>query len=180
MPSSAHVVTAYYTLIPVGPTTLRIINDLYDQHDGIVHWGLFYNNIIRVRIAANIGGACADVIAGGTDWLWDSETYYGGVIGPQISPVYLSGSSYQDFDVSGVTLAPDGTYCVFMQTGYWEGWNPPPDYAWIYSFKHDAMVAYNSGADCCIPKWVTVIISEPFGDPEILWASDWLPHTVWP
>jgi len=109
MPSSNHTVTAYYKQ---SPTTLRVINDLYDQIvPGPWDWEK-YNSILWVKVAPT----CTNIWNDGTELLWPYETTSDAGNIERIIPIYLQDTSYQDFDVSGFA----GNYCVFIMTGWWD------------------------------------------------------------
>jgi len=175
MPSSNKTVTAYYTLIPLGPTTLRIINDL--QH--AAGWD-FYNGLIWIRTAAycsnyNMAG---NTPSGGTEYLWPLDFTYNILDREWLFPLYRSDSNYIDIDVSGIPLAPDGSYCVLLEAGWWDTEFDPYGGPTVYRKKPSNVKCCNGGTGCA--KWATIQIIKPYGDPEVLYVHDWLPdYATW-
>lgn len=157
------------------PRTLRIINDLDNRVDSSnIDWGKL-NGIIRVRV----GTTCSGVIAGQGERMYAGESTTNVADLQVISPAYLQNSSFRDFDVSNVTLAADNTYCVLIQTGWWDTIFDVNTFEFLYYEKRNSMVLNCSGV-CCIEKWATIQISQPFFEPEVIRASDFLPYRSWP
>jgi len=173
MPSSNKTITAYYE--QTSPTTLRIINDL--AHAG--GWD-FYNGLIWIRTAAycsdyNMAG---NTPSGGTEYLWPLDFTYNILDREWLLPVYRSSSSYIDIDVSGIPLAPDGSYCVLLEAGWWDTEYDPFGGPTIYRKKPSEIKCCNGGAGCA--KWVTIYIYKPYLDPEVIYVHDWLPdYATW-
>lgn len=161
---------------PTTPTTLRIINDLYDQVEtGPTDWYQL-NTIITLRV-----GPTKDSVqtgTGATELLYPHDTTDQADSTLAIPPAWGQDTSYRQFDVSGIPLGADGTYYVFICTGWWEPFFDPTTYEFLYWIKHYTQVLDCSG-NCCAQKWTTVHIMKPFGDPEVLRASAGLPQTHW-
>ena len=140
------------------PTTLRLKNDLY----GVGDWDS-WNGLIRVRIAST----CAAAIGGTGERLYPYESTTDVANLERVAP----GGETRDFDVSTVQPAADGSYCIFIQAGWW-------DYfclgscAWT---KHDTKVLDCNGA-ASVYKSAAIQITPPYFDPELIRASDWLPQ----
>jgi hypothetical protein len=157
------------------PTTLRIINDLYSSTDEYqIDWNKL-NGIIRVRI----GSTCDSVInSTAGEQLYLGETTTDILNTKRIAPNYLQESNYQDFNVSNINLASDGSYCVFIQNGWWDTILDPYSYDLLFYEKRNSMVLNCSNA-CCIEKWATIKIVRPYCNPEVIRASDYLPLKNW-
>jgi len=101
--------------------------------------------------------------------LWPTDSTWDAIYTYEIEPNYNSTSSYEDFDVSGITLAQDGSYCVYLQTGWWEYFSPTD--SWEKHMAPCVLCDYSIGY-----KWATMQIITPYLHPEVIYASDWLPH----
>lgn len=96
--------------VSVGPPVLRVVNDLYDQTGGGgADWPL-WNALARLYIAPDAGSlfACDD----SCNRLGPGICSLPG----EVIPPDLSGQSFADVDVS----AFGGSYCVFLQCGWYE------------------------------------------------------------
>jgi len=154
---------------PLGPTTLRIVNDLFEAGwcDGCNE----FNQIIRVRIGATQN----DVLQNANlEKLTITETVSEIWMGESIMPKYQQTSSYRDFDVSN--FGSNG-YWIFIQAGYWDHIFDINTFAYLYSEKRNAIVDGCDGQP--VEKWATISVFAPFGSPEIIKASDFLPHAGW-
>lgn len=151
------------------PNTLRIINNLnggVDQYGN--DWGKL-NNIIRVRVSST----CDNVVNGYGELLYPHEwTDDPGNL--QIIPP----GSHRDFDISNVILSADNSYCVFIQTGWWDTVLDVNTHEFLYYEKRNSNVLDCNG-NCCLEKWVYEPIVQPFFEPEEIRVHNYLPHTNW-
>ena len=90
-----------------------------------------------------------------------------------IFPAYLQDTSFREFDISGITTAADGSYWVFIQVGRWEYFCPDGlNCSWTI----------NPGNwECCngefgCYKWGAGICIQPYDHPEVIRATEYLPH----
>jgi hypothetical protein len=157
------------------PTTLRIINDLYNTTDAYGNDWSKLNGIISVRI----GSTCDSVITSSAgEQLYPGESTTNAQDIQLIPPKYLQSTSYKDFDVSNVSVGPDGSYCVFIQNGWWDAVFDPYSFIFLDWEKRNSHVLDCNNA-CCIEKWATEKIIQPYCNPEVIRASDYLPHQNW-
>jgi len=164
------------------PEKLRIINDLYDQTAeefpgaceidlstgrtrGVCNkWGL-WNTIIRTRI-----GPTEQSVVNSTQYerLWPTDSTSNAQNTLQILPKHDQDSSYAEFDVSEFT----SEYWIYIQTGYWDF-----DAYTTQWEKHPTLVVGCDGTTAY--KWALIRVTQPFGDPEIIRASNFLPDGNW-
>jgi hypothetical protein len=156
------------------PTVLRIINDLYDQTNEYGNWSNL-NTVIRVRIGSSQDGVINSTVG---EKMYNGETTSKIENTKQISPKYNSTTSYCDFDVSGITTDASGKYYIYIQNGYWDAIYDVNTFVFLYYEKHYAQVI-NCQGQCCVPKWTTIIVSKPYGNPEVIRLKDFLPQTNW-
>jgi len=168
MPSGHHTVTAYYKRLP---HNIRVYNDLHDDWWSGIDWGK-NNQILWVRI----GATCAELFpdGGGTELLYAGEMTTDGNDTLRITPAYMANTSYQEFDITGVPVDVDGSYCVYLKTGWWEYLGAPS-----YVYQKNAANVLKCDGSCCTEKEAVIKITEPFDDTEIIFASDILPYTWW-
>ena len=168
MPSGHHKVTAYYKRLP---HNIRVYNDLHDDWWSGIDWGK-NNQILWVRI----GATCAELFPddGGTELLYAGEMTTDGNDTLRITPAYMASTSYQEFDITGVPQDTDGSYCVYLKTGWWEYLGAPS-----YVYQKNAANVLKCDGSCCTKKEAVIKITEPFEDTEIIFASDILPYTWW-
>ena len=162
----SNVVSAKVTT-PGGPTTLRIINDLYDGTDQFgIDWSRL-NNVISLRV-----GPTLDSVLSGTgayELLQSSGTVY--LVGDalQITPGYQ-----EDFDVSSYGFSTQ--YYVLIDLGRWE----PVCISYFCDWeKNYAAVTNCAGQVVANDKWVAIPVTPPFGNPEVCRLSDFLPQMNW-
>jgi len=72
-------------------------------------------------------------------------------------------------DVSGFTV----DYWIYVQTGWWEYFSSSMTYE-----KHMALVVACDGVNSAY-KWVTIHMTQPFGNPEEIRLSQFLPIGNW-
>lgn len=157
------------------PSTLRIINDLADYVDPYsIDWGK-YNKIIRVRIGPTQESVRDNVLLEVLNpFDFPTDLSYCNIIAPS----YANDNSYKDFDVASSSCGVDGYY-IFIQTGWWEAYYDPFTYDFMYWTIHPASVMNCVGDVVYYNKWTVIHVIQPYGNPEIIKASDFLPHMHW-
>ncbi|MBN2496246.1 MAG: hypothetical protein JXR96_16760 [Deltaproteobacteria bacterium] len=148
--------------VSVQPATLRIVNDLYAQSSGGNDWGT-WNQLYRVYIAGDATslGNCSDTC----DRLEPGNCSLPGTV---IQP----GGHQRDFDVSMYT---DGSYCVFIQCGWWEYFCT--EYGCCYD-EHAAQVVACDGT-CCSYKYAAFCVNDHYNGLFTTYASEWLPQQTY-
>jgi hypothetical protein len=156
--NSPQSVTVTFTVAPqpTRPTTLRIINDLPADVVGPNDWSRM-NTVIRFRVGPtqtsviNLTGGAVELLYP-VDYTSDEANIL--AIAPGHEPT---------FDVSSLT----GEYWIYVQTGWWEYTDG------LYE-KHMTRVVGCDGVST-VYKWTTIRVYAPFGDPEVIRLSDFLP-----
>ncbi|MDZ7778971.1 MAG: CARDB domain-containing protein [Gemmatimonadota bacterium] len=142
-------------------TTIRVINDLPDGVWGDNDWTLL-NTIIRVRVGST-EDAVVQLTGDGQELLYPYDSTY-----DEADLIDITPGEEMTLEVP----AYDTEYWLYIQTGYW-------DYDALYGIwrKHMSVVA---GCDASSTyKWTTIRVFEPFGHPEVIRASDFLPDGNW-
>lgn len=148
-------------------TTLRVVNDLYDEDD---YWAKL-NTIVNVRI----GPTESSVLSSSNyEQLSPSDYYPPDVIPPGIPADYQATTSYREFDVTGYTTE----YWVYIEAGWWDLVLDINTFAPLFWEKRQSMIL-NCDGQSFVPKWSVVRVFQPFGDPEVIRVSDFLPHGNW-
>jgi hypothetical protein len=159
--------TAWSNVVSVSvnaqPARLRIINDLTNQTSGGFNWGNM-NQLIRIYMADDINALnnCTDAC--------DRLEPPSGCSAP--GATLAAGGAQRDFDVSMYT---DGSYCVFIQTGYWDYFCAEGFCCWE---EHLTQVL-NCAGQCCAYKWAYFCVNGHFEGTFTVPASDWLPQQSW-
>lgn len=150
-----------------GPTTLRIINDLCAANDGTYNWSLL-NTVITLRVGPTEDSARYGT--GAHELLQSSEVAYRPEDARQIAP-----GQQQDFNVSSYGFISE--YYVLIYLGWWDYYCWPPDYSICDWEKHYSLVinCYGKVGN----KWAVVRVYPPFGNPEVIKLSDFLPQKSW-
>jgi hypothetical protein len=158
---------------PSGPTSLKILNNLYSGVDGTypnqIDWGKF-NTVLSLRV-----GPTQDSVLTGNgayELLQPLEDVYDVSDAHQISPGYQ-----QTFDVSQYGFGSE--YYVLVWLGWWELFCSPPNYTFCYWTKHFSSVANCQGNVEYGNKWSVVHVFPPFGSPEEIRTGDYFPPGSW-
>lgn len=158
---------------PSGPTTLRIINNLPSDVEGTypnqIDWGQL-NTVLSLRVGPTqdsvLTGTGAHELLQSSDSVYDVEDAY------QISP-----GCEQTFNVSQYGFSSE--YYVLIWLGWWELYCSPPDYTLCYWTKHFSSVVNCAGNVEYGNKWAVVHVIPPFGSPEVISTSEYLPEKSW-
>lgn len=97
--------------------------------------------------------------------------------GPSITPGYTSPTSslnWEDFDVSSFTT---GTYCVFIQAGWWEYYWPGWGNGW-YEIHPSASINC-AGQAVADSKWNVFKVTGHTSGTFSVNVSQYLPHYTW-
>ena len=143
------------------PTTLRIINDLPGYVAGPNDWGKL-NTVVRVRVGPT-SQSVINFTSEARELLYPLD-YTSNVANTLDIP---PGSS-MTLDVS----SQPGPYWIYVQTGWWDYFAESGLYE-----KHMAIVVGCQGQDAY--KWTTIQITAPFGNPEEIRLSSFLPQGNW-
>jgi len=158
---------------PSGPTTLKIINNLYSGVEGTypneIDWGRL-NTVLSLWVGPTLDSVLTG--NGAYELLQPSETVYDLAYAHQISPGHQ-----QTFDVSQYGFGSE--YYVRMFLGWWELFCSPPNYTVCNWTKHFSSVVDCQGNVNYGNKWTTVRVFPPFGSPEEIRTSDYFPPKSW-
>ena len=151
------------------PTTLRIINDLYAGLEESNDWSLL-NTVITLRVGPTqdsvLSGTGAHELLQSNEWVYSLEDAY------QISP-----GQQQDFNVSSYGFSSE--YYVLIYLGWWDYFCWPPDNPSCDWEKHYSTILNCAGQAVYGNKWAVVHVFPPFGNPEVIRLSDFLPQKSW-
>ena len=145
------------------PSIVRIINDLASNPP----WG-DYNGLIRIRI----GPSLDSVSSNNTELLtpYDSVPYDSAISLETLVP----GQSI-DFDVSGFT----GEYYIYIEAGWWDLILSTVDFSPLW-WEKTATNVFGCNGSTGYQKNQFIRIFPPFGDPEVVQVSDYLPmYDTW-
>jgi len=152
-----------------GPTTLKIVNDLYSGVEGSIDWGDL-NTAITIRVGPTqnsvISGNGSYELLQSLDSVSDVSKAY------EITP-----GNQQTFDISEYSFTSE--YYVFIELGWWDYFCSPPSYTSCYWTKHYSAVYNCDGSVESGNKWSTVHIIQPFYDPEEIDMSAFFPAKHW-
>jgi fibronectin type III domain protein len=151
-------VTFNVAAAPAPPSTLRIINDLPGNVVGPNDWGRF-NTVVRLRVGPT-QNSVINMTAGAFELLFNGMSTSDVDETLDINPGQTA-----NFNVSMMT----GSYYLYIQNGWWDYFAPNDAFE-----KHLTGVVGCDGAST-VYKATIIQITPPFGNPEEIRLSDWLP-----
>ena len=154
---------------PSGPTTLKIINNLYSGVEGQIDWGNL-NTVLSLRVGPTQNSVLTG--SGAYELLQPLDSVDDVADAHQISPGYE-----QTFDVSKYGFSSE--YYVLIWLGWWDFFCSPPYYNICYWTKHFSSVINCQGNVESGNKWTVVHVFRPFGIPEEIRTGDTFPPKSW-
>ncbi len=157
--NSPQTVTVTFNVAGAGqPSTLRIINDLPGTVAGPNNWGLL-NTVVRLRVGPT-QSSVINMTAGAYELLFNGDATSSTANTLDINP-----GQTQTFTVSMMT----GPYYLYIQNGYWDYFAE----SGLWEKHMSAVVGCDGGST--VYKGTIIQITQPFGNPEEIRLSDWLP-----
>jgi hypothetical protein len=143
---------------PSVPTTLRVINDLPGNVAGPNDWGQM-NRVVRLRVGPT-QSSVVNMTGGAVELLFNGD--YTSMVD---STRVIAPGNQATFNVSMMS----GEYFLYIQNGWWEYFSESG--LWE---KHMTGVVGCDG-QTTVYKGTIIHITAPFGSPEEIRLSDWLP-----